>query len=248
MSEILRTEGLTRYFGSLCAVDHVDFSVEKGEIRSVIGSNGAGKSTFQDLIINKTRASEGKVFFNGQDITGMPPYRIAQIGLGRCFQISKFFPELSVFENIQIPCINRGGQTYNLFKPSAGIYRDRVFELLESVHIEDKANLKAGYLSYGDQRRLEFAIALSLEPIALLLDEPTSGVARKEGYELMDLAVTLAKKNGVTVVFIEHDMDIVFNYSESISVMDHGRMIATGTPQEIRENPEVQESYLGGMK
>ena len=248
MSEILRTEGLTRYFGSLCAVDHVDFSVEKGEIRSVIGSNGAGKSTFQDLIINKTRASEGKVFFNGQDITGMPPYRIAQIGLGRCFQISKFFPELSVFENIQIPCINRGGQTYNLFRPSAGIYRDRVFELLESVHIADKANLKAGYLSYGDQRRLEFAITLSLEPIALLLDEPTTGVARKEGYELMDLAVTLAKKNGVTVVFIEHDMDIVFNYSESISVMDHGRMIATGTPQEIRENPEVQESYLGGMK
>lgn len=246
MSEILRTEKLTRDFGSLRAVNEVDFSVDEGEIRSVIGPNGAGKSTFLDLIINKTPCTSGKVFFRGEDITRVPPHEIARKGLGRCFQISKFFPELSVFENVQIPCINHGKKTFDMFHECRGMYQDRVEELLAAVGIVDRMKETAGCISYGDQRRLEIAITLASDPTVLMLDEPTSGVARREGYELMDLAVKLAREHGMTVIFIEHDMDIIFNYSESISVLHHGQLIATGTPMEIRGNEVVQNSYLGG--
>lgn len=246
MSEILRTEKLTRDFGSLRAVNEVDFSVQEGEIRSVIGPNGAGKSTFLDLIINKTPCTSGKVYFKGEDITRLPAYQIARKGMGRCFQISKFFPELTVFENVQIPCINRAKKTFDMFHECRGMYRERVEELLTAVGIENQMRELAGCLSYGDQRRLEIAITLACDPILLMLDEPTSGVARKEGYGLMDLAVELAKKRKMTVVFIEHDMDIIFHYSETISVLNHGTLIATGTPLEIRENEVVQSSYLGG--
>lgn len=246
MSEILKTEKLTRTFGSLVAVNNVDFSIQEGEIRSVIGPNGAGKSTFMDLIINKTPCTSGKVFFRGEEITHIAPHQIARRGLGRCFQISKFFPELTVYENVQIPCINKDGKVFDMFREARGTYKERVEELLESVGLKDKLHETAGYLSYGDQRRLEIAITLACDPILLMLDEPTSGVARKEGYGLMDLAVRLAKERGMTVMFIEHDMDIIFNYSQTISVLDHGTLIATGTPQEIRKNEDVQRSYLGG--
>ncbi len=247
MSELLRTEKLTRNFGALCAVNNVDFSVEQGEVRSLIGSNGAGKSTFLDLVINKTTPSSGRVIFNGEDITGMAPHLIAQRGLGRCFQISKFFPELTVYENVQVSCINHDKLTYNFFKSGRNVCRERVEELLEAVGISDSIDKTAGRISYGDQRRLEIAITLAMDPIMLLLDEPTSGVARKEGYKLMELAVELAKKRGLTVVFIEHDMDIVFNYSDTISVLHYGQLIATGKPEEIRTNAQVQECYLGGI-
>lgn len=188
----------------------------------------------------------GQGVFRGEEITRVPPHEIARRGLGRCFQISKFFPELTVYENIQIPCINQDGKVFSMFKEARGAYRDRVEALLESVGLKEKLRETAGYLSYGDQRRLEIAITLACDPILLMLDEPTSGVARKEGYGLMDLAVKLAKERGMTVMFIEHDMDIIFNYSQNISVLDHGTLLATGTPQEIRENEAVQRSYLGG--
>lgn len=246
MVELLRTEKLTRNFGALCAVNQVDFSVHQGEVRSLIGSNGAGKSTFLDLVINKTTPSSGKVFFNGEDITGMPPHIIARKGLGRCFQISKFFPELTVFENVQIARINHDKLTYNFVKNSRAVCKDEVETLLESVGISDSVSKPAGSISYGDQRRLEIAITLAMEPIMILLDEPTSGVARKEGYKLMELAVDLARSRGVTVLFIEHDMDIVFNYSDTISVLHYGQLIATDTPDNIRNNQKVQECYLGG--
>lgn len=247
MSEILRTEKLTRDFGALRAVNEVDFSVSKGEVRSLIGSNGAGKSTFLDLVINKTRPTSGKVYFNGEDITGMAPHLIVRKGMGRCFQISKFFPDLSVAENIQIPCIHKEGLTYKMLRPAYGQCKEDVEQLMEAVGIADYRDRSAGKLSYGDQRRLEIAITLAAHPDLLLLDEPTSGVARKEGYMLMELVVNLAKERALTVVFIEHDMDIVFNYSDTISVLHYGRLIATGAPQEIKENREVQEAYLGGM-
>lgn len=247
MSELLRTEKLTRDFGALRAVNEVDFSVERGEVRSLIGSNGAGKSTFLDLVINKTAPTSGKVLFNGEDITGMAPHLIVQKGMGRCFQISKFFPNLSVFENIQIPCIHREKMTYSMLKSAKGKCREQVEQLMEAVGIQDSRDKFAGNISYGDQRRLEIAITLATRPIMLLLDEPTSGVARKEGYMLMELVVNLAKERDLTVVFIEHDMDIIFNYSNTISVLHYGKLIATGKPQEIRDNEEVQAAYLGGL-
>lgn len=247
MSELLRTEKLTRDFGALRAVNEVDFSVERGEVRSLIGSNGAGKSTFLDLVINKTAPTSGKVIFGGEDITGMAPHLIVQKGMGRCFQISKFFPNLSVFENIQIPCIHKENMTYSLLRSAKGKCREQVEKLMEAVGIQDSRNKFAGNISYGDQRRLEIAITLATQPIMLLLDEPTSGVARREGYMLMELVVNLAKERDLTVVFIEHDMDIVFNYSNTISVLHYGKLIATGKPQEIRDNEEVQAAYLGGL-
>lgn len=247
MSEILRTEKLTRDFGALRAVNEVDFSVSKGEVRSLIGSNGAGKSTFLDLVINRTRPTSGRVYFNGEDITGMAPHLIVRKGMGRCFQISKFFPDLSVAENIQIPCIHKDKLTYKMLRPAYEQCREDVEHLMEAVGIADYRDRPAGKLSYGDQRRLEIAITLATNPELILLDEPTSGVARKEGYMLMELVVNLAKERALTVVFIEHDMDIVFNYSDTISVLHYGRLIATGAPREIKENSEVQEAYLGGM-
>lgn len=246
MSELLRTEKLTKDFGALRAVNEVDFHVDKGEVRSLIGSNGAGKSTFLDLVINKTTPTSGKVIFNNEDITRMAPHLIVRKGLGRCFQISKFFPQLTVFENVQIPCIHKDRKTYSMLKNAEGQCKEQVEKLLEAVGIQDSRNKLAGNISYGDQRRLEIAITLAAQPIMLLLDEPTSGVARKEGYMLMELVVELAKNRDLTVVFIEHDMDIVFNYSDSISVLHYGQLIATGKPQEIRENEEVQAAYLGG--
>lgn len=247
MSELLRTEKLTRDFGALRAVNEVDFSVERGEVRSLIGSNGAGKSTFLDLIIHKTVPTAGKVWFDGEDITEMAPHLIVRKGMGRCFQISRFFPNLTVFENIQIPCIHKGKMAYSMFKSARGKYKEQVEQLMEAVGIQDSAGKFAGNISYGDQRRLEIAITLATEPIMLLLDEPTSGVARKEGYMLMELVVNLAKERDLTVVFIEHDMDIVFQYSDSISVLHYGKLIANGKPQEIRNNEEVQTAYLGGL-
>ncbi len=247
MSELLRTEKLTRDFGALRAVNEVDFSVERGEVRSLIGSNGAGKSTFLDLVIHKTTPTAGKVLFDGEDITDLAPHMIVRRGMGRCFQISKFFPNLTVFENIQIPCIHNGNMAYSMLKSAKGRYKEQVQQLMEAVGIQDSANKFAGNISYGDQRRLEIAITLATQPIMLLLDEPTSGVARKEGYMLMELVVDLARKRDLTVVFIEHDMDIVFHYSNTISVLHYGKLIATGKPQEIRDNEEVQAAYLGGL-
>jgi branched-chain amino acid transport system ATP-binding protein len=245
---IIETKKLTKDFGSLRAVNEVDWQVEVGAIRAIIGPNGAGKSTFLDLVTNRTHCTSGEVFFQGENITNKPVHYIAEKGMGKCFQISKLFPTMTVFENVQIAAINRAGLTYNLFRPSRKLLQDEVDAVLDSIGILDKSREQAQYLSYGDQRRLEIGITLAMEPKVLLLDEPTAGIARSEGYAVMDLVQRLAQERHLTIVFIEHDMDIVFNYSESISVMDHGRMIATGTPQEIRENPEVQESYLGGMK
>ena len=247
MSELLRTEKLTRDFGALWAVNEVDFSVKRGEVRSLIGSNGAGKSTFLDLVINKTAPTGGKVIFNGEDITGMAPHLIVRRGIGRCFQISKFFPNLSVYENIQIPCIHKNSMTFSMFRSAEGKCAEQVEQLMEAVGIQDSRDKFAGNMSYGDQRRLEIAITLAAQPEMLLLDEPTSGVARKEGYMLMELVVNLAKERDLTVVFIEHDMDIVFNYSDTISVLHYGKLIANGRPQEIRDNEEVQAAYLGGL-
>ena len=242
---ILRTSGLTREFGSLRAVDNVSLEVEEGQIRAIIGPNGAGKSTFLDLIINRTRPTSGKVFFKERDITSMAPYKIVKLGIGKCFQISKLFPELTVFENIQIACISKGGKVYSLFAPGANIMQAEVLQIIESVGLSKMADGLAGYLSYGDQRRLEIGITLALRPTLLLLDEPTAGVSRAEGHEVMRMVKNLAKKNALTIVFIEHDMDIVFNYADIISVLHQGGLIASGTPEEIKNNNLVQSVYLG---
>jgi branched-chain amino acid transport system ATP-binding protein len=243
---ILKTQHLNRYFGALKATNDVSLEIPDGEVHAVIGPNGAGKSTLMDLIINRTKPSSGKVFFKGREITGIPPYEIANLGICKCFQISKLFRQLTCFENIQIALIKKNKKTYDFIPKKADYLRKEALEVLRSVGMESKADHVAALLSYGDQRRLEIAITLAMEPQLLMLDEPTAGVARAEGYEIMKMIRRLAAERNITVIFIEHDMEIVFNYSDKISVMNQGELIATDTPQNIRNNQFVQEAYFGG--
>lgn len=243
---ILKTEHLVRYFGALKATDDVSLEIYQGEVHAIIGPNGAGKSTLMDLIVNRTSPNEGKVYFEGKEITKRPPYEIANLGLCKCFQISKLFSQLTCFENIQIALIKKHKKVYDFLPKRADYLHDEVMKVLESVGMEHNANETAALLSYGDQRRLEIAITLAMEPKLLMLDEPTAGVARAEGYEIMKMIRELASRRGFTVVFIEHDMEIVFNYSDRISVLDHGALIATDTPANIKNNEFVQNAYVGG--
>ena len=243
---ILKTEHLNRYFGALKATDDVSLNILNGDIHAIIGPNGAGKSTLMDLIVNRTRPNSGRTFFNGQEITGMAPYKIANLGLCKCFQISKLFSNLSCFENIQIALIKKHGKVFDMHARRSDYLGDEVMEILKSVGMEKNSKETAALLSYGDQRRLEIAITLALNPKLLMLDEPTAGVARAEGYAIMEMICDLAHKQGITVVFIEHDMKIVFSYSDKISVLDHGKLLATDVPDKIHENEFVQKAYFGG--
>lgn len=243
---ILKTEGLVKNFGALRATDHVNLEIVDGEVHAIIGPNGAGKSTLMDEIVNRTHPDAGKVFFQGKEISNTPPYEIANMGLCKCFQISKLFANLTCFENIQIALIKKHKRVYDFIPRRKDYLKDEVFQVLASVGMQEKAQETAALLSYGDQRRLEIAITLALEPRLLMLDEPTAGVARAEGYEIMRMIRNLAAQRNLTVIFIEHDMEIVFNYSDRISVLDHGALIATDTPEKIRKNDFVQQAYFGG--
>jgi branched-chain amino acid transport system ATP-binding protein len=241
---ILKTVRLNKDFGSLRAVDNVSIGIKDGQLRAIIGPNGAGKSTFLDLICNRTRCTSGRIYFKDKDITHLAPYKIVKLGIGKCFQISKLFPDLTVFENIQISCISKGGKVYNMYSPGSNIMYQETMQIIESIGLINMTDSQAGYLSYGDQRRLEIGITLALQPSLLLLDEPTAGISRAEGYEVMKLIKRLAAEQHLSIIFIEHDMDIVFNYAEEITVMHRGGVIATGTPSEIRSNQLVQDIYL----
>ena len=243
---ILRTEKLCRNFGALQAVKDVDLVIHEGEVRAVIGPNGAGKSTCMDVILNRTHASSGHVYFNDEDITNVPPYKIARRGMYKCFQISQLFLDLTVFENIQLALIRKKGLTSSFLPRKDNWLWDEVKEVADMVGIGHLMKDTAKFLSYGDQRRLEIAITLAMKPTLLILDEPTSGVARAEGYQLMEMTRKLAEEEGITVIFIEHDMDIVFKYADTISILDHGQLIATDVPEEIRKKDFVQQAYTGG--
>ena len=224
---ILKTEHLVRWFGALKATNDVSLDIYDGEVHAIIGPNGAGKSTLMDEIVNRTSPNEGKVFFNGTKITKKPPYEIANMGLCKCFQISKLFASLTCFENIQIALLKKHKKVYDFVPKRADYLKDEVMQVLDIVGMQHNAYETAALLSYGDQRRLEIAITLAMEPKLKMI--------RK-----------LAQERHITVVFIEHDMEIVFNYSDRISVLDHGTLIATDTPENIRQNDFVQQAYFGG--
>jgi branched-chain amino acid transport system ATP-binding protein len=242
---ILSTVNITKDFDSLRAVDNVNLEIEEGEVRAIIGPNGAGKSTLLDIVTNRSHSTSGRSYLRGSEITHLPSYEIAALGVGRCFQISKLFAGLSVFENVQIACISKAGKVYNIFSMGDRVFESEVNGILEAIGLKAMAKEEAGYLSYGDQRRLEIGITLAMKPSLLLLDEPTAGVSRVEGHDLMRLIKSLAVDQSLTIVFIEHDMDMVFKYADKISVMHLGRLITTGTPDEIRGNAMVRAVYLG---
>lgn len=242
---ILEVAGITKSFGGLMAVAGVSLKIEEGELSSIIGPNGAGKTTLFNLLTGKLRSDSGRIMFNGEDIARLSPFEICRKGIGRSFQRTNIFPELNAFDNVQIAVLATLGKTRNLVSPVKKMVREETERILQSVQLEDKKDVLGGLLSHGDQKRLDFGVALALEPKLLLLDEPTAGMSPKETDKTTELIEKLAREQGLTLVFVEHDMKVVFSISKKIRVMHMGRIIADGDPEEVRANEEVQKIYLG---
>ena len=245
--DILEIRGVVKSFGGLRALQDVSFSVRQGEIRAVIGPNGAGKSTLFNVMTGLFPPDSGEVVFEGERITGMPPYRIIRKGIGRSFQITNIFPRMTVFENVQVALFAHHGGSRDPFGRARcySSVAEEALSILGQVGLAERHELSASILSHGDQKRLEIAISLASRPKLLMLDEPTAGMSRFESRETVELLRTISREQGLTLVFTEHDMDIVFGISEKIVVLQQGNVIADGTPAEIRANPQVRKAYLG---
>jgi branched-chain amino acid transport system ATP-binding protein len=241
---LLETAQLTRTFGSLVALDHVTVSVRQGELRSIIGPNGAGKTTLFRVISGETAPSSGSIRFAGQDITGLSRHRVARLGIAKSFQITNVFPHLSVLENVRV-AVQGVRRSFDFWSRVDRLTesRDRAFAILETVHLAHRAGLPAAFLSHGEKRHLEIGIALASDPALLLLDEPTAGMSPEETDETMALIRELVRAR--TVVVVEHKMKLVMGISDRITVLHEGRVLAEGTPDEIRADARVQRTYLG---
>ena len=242
---VLSVVGLAKHFGGLRALADVSLEVAAGEFRAIIGPNGAGKSTFFNTLSGWLKADAGRVLFEGRDITGQPPHRLARAGIARTFQITSVFAGMSVLENVQVAILGYRGETWRPWSPARALHGERARELLGLVGLLAEAGRPAGTLSHGDQKRLELAIALAGRPRLLLLDEPTAGMTARERLESIRLVHRIARDLGLTVVFTEHDMAVVFAVATRISVLHQGRLLAEGTPEAVRADPEVQQVYLG---
>jgi branched-chain amino acid transport system ATP-binding protein len=245
MTVMLKIAGLTKSFAGFVATRDIGFALEAGETHAVIGPNGAGKTTFFNLITGHLRPDHGRVVFEGRELIGLPPHRIVRLGIARSFQRINIYPRLSVFENVQVALIAHEGQHWNIFSPGRSLHREETADLLKLVGLEREADEIAGELSYGKQKQLELAIALASKPRLLLLDEPTAGMSPQETGEAIALVRDIVKARGLTLLFTEHDMSVVFGIAERISVLHHGEIIATGLPDAVRNDPEVKRVYLG---
>jgi branched-chain amino acid transport system ATP-binding protein len=243
---MLQIQDIHKTFGDFKAVNGANLSVGEGELVAVIGPNGAGKTTLFNLITGQLKPDRGKITFMNEDISRLPTHQICLKGLARSFQIANRFHRLSVFRNVQVSVLSQKGLSGKLFRPAQKMALTETNNILESVGLIEKAQFIAGSLSHGDQRMLEIAIALGNEPKMLILDEPTAGMSPEETTATMDLIKHLAESRGLTILFCEHDMDVVFNVSQSIMVMHHGSSIIQGKPDEVRADSDVQEAYLGG--
>ena len=242
-SIILRTENVSRQFGGLAALTDVSIDIEEGKIHSIIGPNGAGKTTFFNVLSGRIPPSSGNVHFAGRPITGLTQYKVARLGIARSYQITTIFPKLNVLDNLMVA--GQSGKAFNFWRSSFSFKEDvaRSKELLKTVGLEQKADLLASQLSHGEQRYLDIAIALRTAPKLLLLDEPTAGMSPVETEETVKIIRRLAEK--LTVVLVEHKMDMIMKISERITVLHFGQVLADGTPAEIQANVEVQRAYLG---
>lgn len=241
------TENLIKDFGKVRALNSVSVEVEKEEIRAIIGPNGAGKTTFFNVVTGRFRSTAGKVFFEGEEITGVKPHKIAKKGITRAFQIINIFPNLSVLDNVMIPVLNKYNKNLKLFAPperEKGILEEAL-RILDNVGLAGKDGLVARTLSHGDKKKLDIGIAMARSPKMLLLDEPTAGLNPEETQVIIDLIKTIARKEKLTMIFTEHDMHVVFSISDRITVLHQGEVIAEGKPEEIRGNRLVIEAYLG---
>jgi len=226
------------------AVNNISFAVEKGEISSIIGPNGAGKTTLFNLLTGHLTPDGGNIIFKRDKITGLPPYEICKKGIGRSFQRTNIFPRLSVFDNVHVAVMSWQRKTRNIFSLANRMLNKETKNILESVELADKKHMTAGLLAHGDQRLLEIGIALGSHPELLLLDEPTAGMSPEESSHAVELIKRLAHEGGFTLLFIEHDMNVVFGISEKVRVMHMGDIIAEGRPEEVKANEEVQRIYL----
>ena len=244
---VLEVRKVSKRFGRLAAVRDISFSVSKGELRAIIGPNGAGKTTLFNLISGFYWPTAGTIVFDGRDITALPVHQRVTLGMARTFQITEIFPELTVFENVRISTEVAGGFRLRPWMDRAQRYEieRRVAETLRVTGLESKAHRLVGELAHGDQRAAEIAMALSLKPHLLLLDEPTAGMGDQETYDITQLIRRLHRDEKLTIVLIEHDMRVVFHLADRISVLDQGGLLADGTPQEIAANEAVQAAYLG---
>ena len=244
---ILETKSLWKNFGSLSAVAGVDLQFKNKELASVIGPNGAGKTTLFNLITGKLKPSQGAVYFEGSEITGLKPHRIARIGIGRIFQITNLFPELTAYENIRVAVLANLREAQRMLTLDHKLTKanEETDRLIELTGLSDKKDTACGVLSHGDQRLIEVGVALAINPSLLLLDEPTGGMGPEETDEMVGFIRDLNEKQDITILLVEHDMSVVFSVSERIVVMHQGTVIADGLPHEIRENEKVKEAYLG---
>ncbi len=246
MTDILTVEGLCKSFGSLAAVNDVSFSLRQGELLALIGPNGAGKTTCFNMLGGQLRPDRGSIRFQGRELVGLKPRQIWRLGIGRTFQITATYPSMSVAENVQMALISHHRRTLSLWGRASALYRGRALELLEMVDMASQAERLAGILAYGDLKRLELAIALAHDPAVLLMDEPTAGMAPAERLDLMALTADIVSRHGVSVLFTEHDMDVVFAHADRVMVLNRGELLAVGPVEAVRADPRVQETYLGG--
>jgi len=245
---MLTVEKVKKSFDGFLAINGVSLTVEKGELCSIIGPNGAGKTTLFNLITGHLPVDEGRLIFKGTDITRMPPYRICRLGIGRSFQRTNIFPRLTVFENVQSAVLAHQGESLNFFKAVGPLFWEETNLILEMVGLKEYEKTVSGSLSYGFQKQLELGIALATEPELLLLDEPTAGMSAKETHQTIELIGRIARDQGLTLLFTEHDMEVVFSISERIMVLHQGQVIAEGSPEEIRKNSDVHKVYLGEVR
>jgi branched-chain amino acid transport system ATP-binding protein len=245
----LETRNVSKHYGAVVAVDNVTFRVRQGRIHSIIGPNGAGKTTFFNLLTGLAPATSGSVTFRGRDITKLPFHRMAGIGIGRAFQRTQVFPELSVLENVRLACQSVGRHRLNPFvlprRGSAAVVAAR--DVLGSVALHDKADEKAAVLSHGDLRALDVAIALALKPSMLLLDEPTAGMSPPEVHATTGLITRLRDELEITILLVEHNMNLVMSISDVITVFHRGQILAEDTPERIKSHEGVRAAYIGSQ-
>jgi len=240
---VLKTEQLTVRFGGLTALSQVDFEIARDEVRAIIGPNGAGKSTFFNCLTGVLRPTSGRIVFNGEDVTGLPANAISQKGIARSYQITNIMPNASTLENVRIAAQSRR-HSWSLLRHHSSFadINEKAERALDAVGLLSKANELAANLSHGEQRNLEIGIALATEPSLLCLDEPTAGMSAAETHDTMQLVRRIAKN--LTILIVEHDMQVVMELCHRITVLHYGTILADGTPEEIQRNPKVQEVYL----
>ncbi|WP_428031458.1 ABC transporter ATP-binding protein [Ancylobacter sp.] len=244
---VLGVTALTKHYGGVHALDGVSFQIARGELLALIGPNGAGKSTCFNIVNGQIRPDSGHVRLIGRDITGLPPRRIARLGVGRTFQVATVFGSMTALENVQMALIAARGRVFGLCTSARDVASEEALALLEQTGMAAQAGRPAATLAYGDVKRLELSMALAGDPILLLMDEPTAGMSAAERQDMIVLVRQLTRARGLAVLFTEHSMDVVFGHADRVVVLARGRLIADGSVEAVRDDPAVREVYLGAI-